>query len=135
MHTLITIRHQVNKSIRQYVSKSLNHQICNSMLTDRLIQILDFGEVSTDRQVLSRVTRKVLSNSKHNLLSSDTSIFQIISEAETTLPFRSAETWLRLVNNFEFEDIYQLPNGRILFDEGLKFCFCRLDFEQIISNV
>lgn len=32
--------------------------------------ILDFGEVSTDRQVLSRVTRKVLSNSKHNLLSS-----------------------------------------------------------------
>lgn len=25
--------------------------------------ILDFGEVSTDRQVLSRVTRKVLSNS------------------------------------------------------------------------
>ena len=36
--------------------------------------ILDFGEVSTDRQVLSRVTRKVLSNSKHNLLSSDTSI-------------------------------------------------------------
>lgn len=97
--------------------------------------ILDFGEVSTDRQVLSRVTRKVLSNSKHNLLSSDTSIFQIISESETTLPFRSAETWLRLVNNFEFEDIYQLPNGRILFDEGLKFCFCRLDFEQIISNV
>ena len=55
--------------------------------------ILDFGEVSTDRQVLSRVTRKVLSNSKHNLLSSDTSIFQIISESETTLPFRSAETW------------------------------------------
>lgn len=38
--------------------------------------ILDFGEVSTDRQVLSRVTRKVLSNSKHNLLSSDTSIFK-----------------------------------------------------------
>lgn len=74
MHTLITIRHQVNKSIRQYVSKSFNHQICNSMLTDRLVQILDFGEVSTDRQVLSRVTRKVLSNSKHNLLSSDTSI-------------------------------------------------------------
>ena len=37
--------------------------------------ILDFGEVSTDRQVLSRVTRKVLSNSKHNLLSSDISIF------------------------------------------------------------
>ena len=28
--------------------------------------ILDFGEVSTDRQVLSRVTRKVLSNSKHD---------------------------------------------------------------------
>ena len=102
MHTLITIRHQVNKSIRQYVSKSFNHQICNSMLTDRLVQILDFGEVSPDRQVLSRVTRKVLSNSKHNLLSSDTSIFQIISESETTLPFRSAETWLRLVNNFEF---------------------------------
>ena len=97
--------------------------------------ILDFGEVSTDRQVLSRVTRQVLSNSKHNLLSSDTSIFQIISESETTLLFRSAETWLRLVNNFEFEDIYQLPNDRILFDEGLKSCFCRLDFEQIISNV
>ena len=105
------------------------------MLTDRLVQILDFGEVSPDRQVLSRVTRKVLSNSKHNLLSSDTSIFQIISESETTLPFSSAKTWLRLVNNFEFEDIYQLPNGRILFDEGLKFCFCKLDFEQIISNV
>ena len=97
--------------MNQYVSKSLNHHICKSILTDRLIQILDFGEVSTDRQVLSRVTRKVLSNSKHNLLSSDTSIFQIISESETTLSFRRAETWLRLVNNFEFEDIYQLPNG------------------------
>lgn len=123
-------------SIRQLISTSVSHyHICKSILTDRLIQILDFGEVSTDRQVLSRVTRKVLRNSKHNLLSSDTSIFQIISESETTLPFRSAETWLRLVNNFEFEDIYQLPNGRILFDEDLKSCFCRFDFEQIISNV
>ena len=35
---------------------------------DRLGQILDFGEVSPDRQVLSRVTRKVLSYSKHTLL-------------------------------------------------------------------
>ena len=114
-------------TVNQWIYTTVSHHICNSLLTDRLIQILDFGEVSTDRQVLSRVTRKVLSNSKHNLLSSDTSIFQIISESETTLPFRSAETWLRVVNNFEFEDIYQLPNGRILFDEGLKFCFCRLD--------
>lgn len=24
---------------------------------------------------------------------------------------------------------------KLLFDEGLKSCFCRLDFEQIISNV
>lgn len=55
-----------------YDSKSSYMQFSAS---DRLIQILDFGEVSTDRQVLSRVTRKVLSNSKHNLLSSDTSIF------------------------------------------------------------
>ena len=124
-----------SKSMNLYDSTSLNHHICKSMLTDRLVQILDFGEVSTDRQVLSRVTRKVLSNSKHNLLSSDTSIFQIISESETTLPFRSAETWLRLVNDFEFEDIYQLPNGRILLDECLEPCFRRLDFEQIICNV
>ena len=35
---------------------------------DRLGQILDFGEVSPDRQVLSRVARKVLSYSKHTLL-------------------------------------------------------------------
>ena len=35
---------------------------------DRLGQILDFGEVSPDRQVLSRVTRKDLSYSKHTLL-------------------------------------------------------------------
>lgn len=79
-----------------YDSKSSYMQFSAS---DRLIQILDFGEVSTDRQVLSRVTRKVLSNSKHNLLSSDTSIFQIISESETTLSFRRAETWLRLVES------------------------------------
>lgn len=43
-----------------YDSKSSYMQFSAS---DRLIQILDFGEVSTDRQVLSRVTRKVLSNS------------------------------------------------------------------------
>ena len=36
--------------------------------TNRLVLILDFGEVSTDRQVLSRVTPKVLSYSKHTLL-------------------------------------------------------------------
>ena len=57
-----------SKSMNLYDSTSLNHHICKSMLTDRLVQILDFGDVSTDRQVLSRVTRKVLSNSKHTLL-------------------------------------------------------------------
>ena len=128
MYTFITIRQQVNKSIRQYVSTSLNHHICNSLLTDRLVLILDFGEVSTDRQVLSRVTRKVLSNSKHNLLSSDTSIFQIISESETTSPFGWVKTWLRFVNDFEFEGIYQLLNGWILLHHCLKSSLGWLDF-------
>lgn len=117
-----------SKSMNLYDSTSLNHHICKSILTDRLIQILDFGEVSTDRQVLSRVTRKVLSNSKHNLLSSDTSIFQIISESETTLTFGWVKTWLRFVNDFEFEDIYQLLNGRILLYHRLKSSLRWLDF-------
>ena len=117
-----------SKSMNLYDSTSLNHHICKSMLTDRLVQILDFGEVSTDRQVLSRVTRKVLSNTKHNLLSSDTSIFQIISESETTLPFRRAETWFRLVNDFKFEDFYQLLNGWIILHHCLKSSLGWLDF-------
>ena len=51
-----------------YVSKSCYHHICNSLFTYRLVQILDFGEISPDRQVLSKATRKVLGNSKHTLL-------------------------------------------------------------------
>lgn len=58
----------ISTTTNLYVSKSCYHHICNSLFTYRLVQILDFGEISPDRQVLSKATRKVLGNSKHTLL-------------------------------------------------------------------
>ena len=56
-----------NKTLlRQLVQSS--QKILFSSTTDRLVQIPNFGEVFTYRPVLSRVTRKVLSNSKYSLL-------------------------------------------------------------------
>ena len=52
--------------LRQLVQSSQKNVLFSSL--PMLVLILDFGEVSTVRQVLSRVTRKVLSNSKHTLL-------------------------------------------------------------------
>ncbi len=57
-----------NEALLRQLVQSLQKKVPLFFTTDRLVQILDFGKVSTDRQVLSRVTRKVLSNSKHTLL-------------------------------------------------------------------
>ena len=57
-----------NEALLRQLVQSSQKKVPLFFTTDRLVQILDFGEVSTDRQVLSRVTRKVLSNSKHTLL-------------------------------------------------------------------
>lgn len=68
LQNILSYDMHISTTTNLYISKSCYHHICNSLFTDRLVQILDFGEVSPDRQVLSRVTRKVLSNSKHTLL-------------------------------------------------------------------
>ena len=57
-----------NEALLRQLVQSSQKKVPLFFTTDRLVQILDFGDVSTDRQVLSRVTRKVLSNSKHTLL-------------------------------------------------------------------
>ena len=57
-----------NEALLRQLVQSSQKKVPLFFTTDRLVQILDFGEVSTDRQVLSRVIRKVLSNSKHTLL-------------------------------------------------------------------
>ena len=57
-----------NEALLRQLVQSSQKKVPLFFTTDRLVQILDFGEVSTERQVLSRVIRKVLSNSKHTLL-------------------------------------------------------------------
>ena len=57
-----------NEALLRQLMQSSQKKFSLFFTTDRLVQILDFGEVSTDRQILLRVTRKVLSNSKHTLL-------------------------------------------------------------------
>ena len=57
-----------NEALLRQLVQSSQKKVPLFFTTDRLVQILDFGDVSTDRQALSRVTRKVLSNSKHTLL-------------------------------------------------------------------
>lgn len=42
----ILVKHFITTTTNLYVSKSCYHHICNSLFTDRLVQILDFGEVS-----------------------------------------------------------------------------------------